>query len=139
MIESTPHVVTPFGAEILFKHEDDVSDYVLHASAPLKLVLIELAEWSKAHGLPPPVVTCGGRKPEENEVLPDHAEHSLHLYDALGLFWAVDLRIFHYTTEQLQAVLHHLDVIHATSGDKVSYVHNLNHGTAPHIHVGVSQ
>lgn len=100
-------------------------------------VLLELAQWSAQHGLPPPIATCLHRSKDENRAVYGRDKFSWHLVDC-----AADLRIKHYTPEQLGRVQDWVALrctgLQPTGagGDEARWELVFEpHGTGPHLHI----
>lgn len=118
----------------LFKHPEGAVELLEKGSKELQDEHAEFVRWSNSHGMARPVVTCLGRTRDENFKVGGVVD-SLHIYDDNGTFHAVDYSIRNYGVEELKEILAYWDVRQSKTNGRVSYVHNLNHGTAPHLHV----
>jgi hypothetical protein len=123
---------------LLFTSSSERIEYEQYAHPKLKEELERFVAFSKAHSLPLPVVTCAGRTPAENSRTPGSVVNSDHLLDPANgdeSFEAVDLRVRHYSPEELKRV-----VVYWRTRQELGeayFVSNLNHGTGPHLHVGI--
>jgi hypothetical protein len=123
---------------LLFINSREAEEYRLFAHPKLKEELDRFVAFSKAHNLPLPLVTCAGRTPTENANTKGSSPNSDHLLDTAAgdeSFEAVDLRVRHYGPEELKAVVVYWRVRQELG--EAYFVSNLNHGTGPHLHVGV--
>jgi hypothetical protein len=136
----TAKTYTKLGNPILFTADSERDEYEKYAVPELRYEVEQFVDWSVAHSLPIPVVTCCGRTPKGNANTPGAVANSGHLLDPEHgdtAFEALDLRVRHYSPEGLKMATTYWTIREEVTEKKVRYVHNLNHGTAPHLHVQV--
>lgn len=124
----------------IFKNEGERVEYDRYAHDRLKLENEMFATWSEQNMLPPPIITCCGRTPTENGSTKGSAKNSAHLLDPENgdtSFEALDYRIRHYRLSELPKVVDYWKRRELDSNGRVKFVDNLNHGTAPHLHIEV--
>lgn len=126
--------------KLLFKATSEREEYEKYADPTLVEECDRFVAYSISAGLPYPVVTCCGRTPEENGGTPGAVKNSDHLLDPANgdtSFEAIDFRIRHYNPDELHRVVLYWKTRAAVTNGEVYLVNNLNHGTAPHLHIGV--
>lgn len=106
-------------------------DFNLRLHPTVRAVLVEFAVWSEHEALPEPVVTCLGRDGATNAAA-GGVQDSWHLSHC-----AADLRVRHYSAEQLPKVLLWWSEKRANMKSQHTELITVPHGTGPHIHFAV--
>lgn len=110
---------------ILFKHPSLQKVFQEELHPRTRDLMEQLAAWSAQHSLPAPVVTCIVRDP--NDPL-EKGRFGWHQAKT-----AVDLRCYHYSTEQAEKVVRWLES--SCQPRKEWELITKVHGTGPHYHI----